>query len=240
MIPYEKRSQEQIDQILKTTGPTQVLEDFVTQDEVDFLLDYYNQQDKTQKSTGPLTCPPPWDGQVFLAILEKVEDVLDAKIEPFGGNYFRVQTPHIIHNDIPKDNHDIIPGKSIVIPLEKKYKEGIVPKDNDAEFYVFDQMFFHAPVKCFKGGPEMESPWNIPLYEYDDIYGLHNDNRKPEGNFRHIFKKKWLEGFSIEKSCRWKPNDLIIFDCARLHCASAFNKNNIIEKTGLSIFTSFR
>ncbi len=240
METYKKRNQDQINTILKTTGKSQVFEEFLSQDEIDHLLCIYEESEKCQKISGPLTGIPPWDDVVFKGVLEKIEDALSTKVEPFGGNYFRVQAPHGIHNDIPKNNHNIVPGKSIVIPLEKSYRDGTEPKDNDAEFYVFDQMFFHEPVKCFKGGPVMESPWNIPLYEYDDIYGLHDDDRIPSGNFRHIIKKRWLEGLSIEKTCRWKPKDVIVFDCVRLHCASTFTKNNIIQKTGLSIFTSFR
>ena len=52
-------------------------------------------------------------------------------------------------------------------------------------------------------------------------------------------KNEWLEGFSVETECNWVPGNVIIFDCAKLHCASNFLDNGIIEKTGLSIFTEY-
>ena len=58
------------------------------------------------------------------------QDLLDCA---HGGNYFEVKHPHILHNDVPHDT-DILPGKCIVIPLEKVYAEFKVPNDTDAKF----------------------------------------------------------------------------------------------------------
>jgi hypothetical protein len=236
-----KRSQEQIDEIISRTGETVVFEKYLTADEVSHLLGIFKRDnEKIFKSSGPVNGIPPWDDAVFKSIVDRVCTDMNVELEIFGGNYFNVKVPHGIHNDVPKDDHSTIPAKCIVIPLEKIYRDDWEHRDDDAQFYVFDQMYVEGPVKCYKGGPEMDSPFNIPLYDYSDIYGIHEDCRKPEGNFKHLMQKRWLEGFSIEKTCNWVPGDVIVFDCARIHCASAFTRNGIMEKTGLSIFASYR
>ena len=229
--------------ILDNCGPTIQLKNFISESAMIHLLNIHKHRpdsEKVFKNTGPIASklPDTVDGH-FQDILQRVEKVLGKKIKPYGGNYFEVKKPHILHNDVPHDT-DILPGKCIVIPLEKVYSRYQFPMLDDAKFYVFDQMYFDRPVKCFKN-KQSAKKWekgNEPIFSYEDVYNLHEDNRVPDIDTGHM-NDEWLEGFSVESVCNWVPGDIIIFDCARLHCASNFLDNGIQEKTGLSIFTEY-
>lgn len=229
--------------ILNKTSPTLIIKNFISEPEQIHLLNIHKDRpdsEKVFKNTGPIASKLPHkDDGHFQNIMSRVEDVLHAKVKPFGGNYFTVRHPHILHNDVPHD-HNIIPGKCIVLPLEKVYTKYQFPMLDDAQFYIFDQMYFDRPVKCFKNKESARKyeKGNEPIFSYEDVYNLHEDNRLPDTKTGHM-KDEWLEGFSVESACNWVPGDAIIFDCARLHCASNFMDNGIEEKTGLSIFTEY-
>ncbi len=230
-------------QIIDNTSPTITIKNFLSEVEQIHLLNIHKDRpdhEKVFKNTGPVVSKLPHESDHhYQNIMKRVESVLDAKIKPFGGNYFTVKKPHILHNDVPKD-HAIIPGKCIVLPLEKVYTTYRLPMLDDAKFYIFDQMYFDRPVKCFKNkdSAQMYEKGNEPIFEYSGVHNLHQDNRIPNTDTGHM-KQEWLEGFSIESECPWVPGDAIIFDCARLHCSSNFLENGMEEKTGLSIFTEY-
>lgn len=244
------RPKEQVDQMLDRCGTTVILKRFISDIDIDTLLnlyyagtnkDYKNIGYKSNPSSGPITyiAKEFKHKSEFVEIFDRIQQKLNLNLNIWGGNFFETTKPYIIHNDIDF-RHEIIPGKCIVIPLVKNYKtDHHKASDTDAKFYIFDQMFFHGAVKCFKNSEEIISPYNIPLYDYSDIYKIHNDNRMPNVDAGHM-RQEWLEGFSIEKECNWVPGDVIVFDCARLHCASNFHNNNIESKIGLSLFTSFK
>ena len=230
--------------ILDNCSPTLQIENFLSDQALEHLLKIHKNRpddEKIYKNTGPIASKLPHksDGH-FQEVLSNVEDILNVKVKPFGGNYFEVTSPHILHNDVPKD-HNIIPGKCIVLPLEKVYvDEAILPHDEDAKFYIFEQMYFDRPVKCFKN-KQSARKWekgNEPIFSYEDVYNLHEDNRIPDTTTSHM-NQEWLEGFSVETECNWVPGNAIIFDCAKLHCASNFLDNGMQGKTGLSIFTEY-
>jgi len=231
------------EKILETCSPTLKLKNFLSEPELIHLLNIHKDRpdsEKVFKVTGPIASKLPHKSDKhYQNILSRVEEVLKRKVKPFGGNYFTVKKPHILHNDVPKD-HATIPGKCIVLPLEKVYTKYQLPMLDDAKFYIFDQMYFDRPVKCFKNkeAAKMYAKGNEPIFTYEDVYNLHEDNRVPDVSTGHM-KDEWLEGFSVEAECNWVPGDAIIFDCARLHCASNFLENGMEEKTGLSIFTEF-
>ena len=118
--------------IIDRCSPTLQIENFLSEQALIHLLKIHQDRPDDQKifkNTGPIASKLPHesDGH-FQEVLSKVEDILSAKIKPFGGNYFEVTSPHILHNDVPKD-HNIIPGKCIVLPLEKVYTTYQVPKE---------------------------------------------------------------------------------------------------------------
>ena len=205
-------------------------------------FDIYNSNSRRIiKNTGPIALIADEFKELpaFQNIFNKVQKELQLDLNIWAGNFFETDKPYVIHNDVDY-RHNIIPGKCLVIPLQKFYLEDAPVRDSDTQFHIFDQMFFHAPVKCFKGSTDIPNFYNWPLYDYKDVHGLHEDNRKPDINT--MFDEKypqWMEGFSIESSCDWVPGDVIVFDCVRLHCASNFLDNGIYKKIGLSLFTSY-
>lgn len=234
------RQQSDIDNILDSVGETIVIDNFITPEEVEHLLDIHQScKNKRKKLTGPITSEVPYTNKIFIEVFHRIERLLDTKLKIFGGNYFQVNIPHIIHNDVPFD-HNTIPGKCIVIPLEKIYKNiNQTPKPDDAKFYVFDQMYFHGPVKAFRNSKKRKDTiHNIPLFEYSDVYGMGPENEYPDIDATHC-NPEWYRGLTVEKECLWNPGSVIIFDCVRLHCSDDFTFTGIQEKTGLSIFTSY-
>jgi hypothetical protein len=237
-IKYRKDSD--IDYILSNVGSTCILENFLSQNEIDHLLSIHkNYENKREKITGPITSKVPLRDPVFIDIFKRIESIIGKELNIFGGNYFQVDWPHIIHNDVPFD-HSIIPGKCIVIPLEKIYKDPQqIPKKTDSKFYVFDQMYFHGPVKAFRNSRVIKNVvHNIPLYEYTDVYGLDPSDEYPDIDTTHC-DPEWTRGLTVEKECLWVPGSIIIFDCVRLHCADDFRFTGIRQKTGLSVFTTY-
>lgn len=244
-----QRPDDQVTQILDRTGDTVILDQFISDQDIDTLLEIYNKgTGKDYKSigwendirTGPTTLIAREfkDDPNFIEIFDRIQNKLGIKLKIWGGNFFETIKPYIIHNDIDF-RHEIMPGKCLVIPLVKNYKVNNYKASNeDAKFYIFDQMFFHGAVKCFKNNKDIVSPYNVPLYDYSNIHGIHSDNRIPDVDAGHM-KQEWLEGFSIESACNWVPGDVIVFDCVRLHCASNFLDHGIESKIGLSLFTSY-
>jgi hypothetical protein len=246
---FINRPQEQVDSILNRTGDTIILDNFISDQDIDILLEIYNNgTGKDYKNigwendlrTGPTTLIVREfkEDTRFIEVFDRIQNKLGINLKIWGGNFFETTKPYIIHNDVDF-RHDRIPGKCLVIPLVKNYNSDKYKASNDdAKFYIFDQMFFHGAVKCFKNSKDIVSPYNVPLYDYKDIHGIHSDNRIPDIDAGHM-KQEWLEGFSIESACNWVPGDVIVFDCVRLHCASNFLDHGIESKIGLSLFTSY-
>ena len=55
--------------------------------------------------------------------------------------------------------------------------------------------------------------------------------------FTHLPIERFT-GLTIECIVEWKPGDIIVFDTARIHCATDFLKHGITRKLGYSIFTA--
>ena len=236
------RPQDQTDKLLSNLSDTIILKDFITEDDIDKLVDIYKQYSAlaVSKNTGPTTVITRHfkDDPAFVAIFERIQNQLGIQVSIWGGNFFDTPKPFAIHNDVDF-RHDIMPAKCMVIPLEKRYKTDYTyVTDEDAKFYIFDQTCPHGAVKCFKGTKDMPSPYNIPLDEYSMLTDVHKDNRIPD--IEVSFNQQWLEGLSVEKECSWIPGDVIVFDCIRLHCSSDFRQKGIQSKLGLSLFTQYK
>ena len=124
-------------------------------------------------------CPDAVDGH-FQDIMNRVQEVLGKKIKPMEVTTLKLNNPHTTQRRSMIPN--ILPGKCIVIPLEKVYAEFKVPNDTDAKFYIFEQMYFDRPVKCFKNKQSARKyeKGNESIFTYEDVYKLHEDNRVPK------------------------------------------------------------
>ena len=206
----------------------------VNQGFIDYLLNQFHNSQKIEKNTGPVVMNYSPDRQKYEAWFTPVQNFVDHLIGEslvWGSNIFRVETPHIIHNDDYEEKiYDIF--KTVVIPLE-------ISKPTN--FVVFDQYYLDGPIKCHRGYSNIpESFYNKSLTDYSDIV---NFTDKP---FNEAIYKEYLthvpyealHGLTVESIVRWQPGDAITFDMGKLHSAVNFKEHNIDYKIGYSIFTA--
>jgi hypothetical protein len=232
------RTLEQINSIKATISDPYAIEDFLSVDDVDYLVKLFDSQEiesnKVYKNTGPITLDiKPYLGDPVVA---KIIDKLVKELGPFemtAGFFFTTNYPHIIHND---DTFELPAGvyKGITIPL-KVYGSERIPK-----LCFFDQFYFHGPAKFFYGEEDIPTYYNKQVYNYQDVDGISDamlvDESTRVSYLSHL-KPKWLTGLTLWGTLDWRPTSVLIFDSTRLHCASDFRQQGITHKLGISIFT---
>lgn len=234
----ETRSQQDRDKIIAKLSDPYAVENFLSQDEVHELIEIHEHKTvRTHKNTGPTTTKID-DEDLTIDVFKKITDRLKNQIgdyKIFGNFYFKVEIPHIIHND---DLYEFpLLYKAATLPLRITYKD---PTSTETPFLCFfDQYYLEGPAKFFKGGVSFPEYYNKNISDYSKVYGLTDqpfDYEIKQKYFTHL-KDAWLEGLSFKKALPWKPGNALIFDCARLHSASNFLDKGITGKLGISIFT---
>ena len=215
------------------------LENFLSQDEVEFLVNYFETDDsKIVKSTGPVTSRELRDEFNTIPELVAIFDRIKSHIGECGiytSFMFHTNTAHLIHND--DDKLFPLTYKAITIPLRIEYE---LEDTGYPNLCIFDQYYLEGPSKFFNGSRGIASYYNVPVYNY---FRVHNKSKNKipleiyNKYFTHL-QPRWLEGLSINSMHTWKPGNAIVFDAVRLHCASNFSAIGIKKKLGLSIFTA--
>jgi len=232
------RNQSQIESIKSKVSDPYIIDDFLSVDDIDYLIKLFNSQEiaenKVYKNTGPITL----DIEPYLedSVVSKIIDKLVKEIGPFeitSGFFFTTNYPHVIHND---DTFKLPDGvyKGITIPL-KAYGSDRIPK-----LCFFDQFYFHGPAKFFYGDKDIPTYYNKQVYNYKEVDGILDtmliDESTRVSYLTHL-KPKWLTGLTFWGTLDWRPTSALIFDSTRLHCASDFRQQGITHKLGISIFT---
>jgi len=227
------RTCEQIAKIKKTITDPCSIQDFLSVEEVSYLLELFdNAQEKTHKNTGPITVDlqPYFSDTVVATIIEKLKDHIgDFTIT--SALFFQTDYPHIVHND---DTFELPDGvyKAITLPLKLNGFSEQYPK-----LCFFNQFYFHGPAKFFNGSEEVPTYYNKQVYKYTDVENTVDVPFQDHNNYFSHLKSQWLQGLSLQSALDWIPGNAIIFDSVRLHCASDFRKLGITSKLGISIFT---
>ena len=233
------RNDEEKQEILNRLEPTRVIKNCISVEMMDMLRGVYASSEKNFKNTGPITVDyfprkPPYED--WWLTVDKLITPYIGKHSTFTTNFYEVEYPHILHND---DSIALKPRlhKTVVIPLEIS---------EPTEFAIFDQCYLDGPVKLRHGGtPKNKNHDKTTTYYNTDITdnsklinytGKDFDPELWEDKFTHYGIEKF-HGLSIESIVKWNPGDIIIFDTARIHCATDFRKQGIKRKLGYSIFT---
>ena len=215
------------------SDPKQIL-DFITKDENNSLIEYFNTQEKIEKNTGPVVAKIDTNNTVFNNIFTRLKLVI-GEVKVMSAIVFETPWAHVIHNDI--DNNFNTPYKAVTIPLKLW---GDV-KDEDIKLMMFDQYYYHGGKKFMNGGTQTKNFYAYgPLLEYSDVSYTNNKGIAKEVKERYLthLQPNWLEGLSIHSYFPWKINSAIIFDVARLHSSSDFNALGVERKLAMSIFTA--
>lgn len=240
------RTNDQISAIKATIEEPRQIVDFISQEEINYLVNIYNSSDdssspykgKIKKNTGPVTL----ELTQFLSdvVVKNIFEKIKKEIGPYdivSAFFFKTDYPHVIHNDDSFELPDNV-YKAITLPLAI-YGDSIV---GFPSLCFFEQFYFHGPSKFFKGEEYIPTYYNKQIYEYENIENLTDktfDHIIYKKYFTHV-KKTWLDGLTFHSAIDWIPGSAIIFDSVRLHCASDFRKLGIKEKLAISIFTKKR
>ena len=230
------RTLEQINHIKSKIIDPYTIQDFISQEDVRYLISLFESQtvepNKVYKNTGPITLDinPFLEDIVVQKMLARIREEI-GEYEITAGFFFWTNYPHIIHND---DTFELPDGvyRAVTIPLKLDASTTDYPK-----LCFFDQFYFHGPAKFFNGETEVPTYYNKCVYEYTNVDGLVETTIDDPNKWLTHLKPKWLEGLSIHSTLPWKPTSALIFDSTRLHCASDFRRLNIPSKLGISIFT---
>jgi hypothetical protein len=215
------------------SDPKQIL-DFITKDENNSLIEYFNTQEKIHKNTGPIVANIDTNNDVFDNIFTRLKAVL-GEVTVMSAIVFETPWAHVIHNDV--DNNYKTPYKAITIPLKLW---GDI-KDEDIKLMMFDQYYYHAGKKFMNGGTQTKNFYKHgPLLEYTNVSYTNDKGIAKEVKEKYLthLQPNWLEGLSIHSYFPWKINSAIIFDVARLHSSSDFNALGVERKMAMSIFTA--
>lgn len=230
---FVMRTQEELERIKQNIKPSGQIEDFITSDERNNLLLYYNRKASNivRKPTGPKT--------YNLENYNDLDWLLDrlkasfGEFKPWSIQFFDTAVPHMIHNDDHPDNPNSY--KTFLFPLS--YNPWY--PTTELEFFVFEQFYFQGEAKFIKNDPGKFPIYkNKMLTEYTDVENLATDpiDNDTANKLTHL-KKSWLEGLSVDKIFKWRFNSVIHFHPCQLHAAGNFLKHNVNRKIGLSIFT---
>lgn len=229
------RTQQQINDIKQTFSKAFTFQNAISHDKINFLIEHFdNSEDKIHKNTGPVVLNV-FEGD---GIIDDVLSFLKSQIGDFDlrfAHYFQTNNPHIIHNDDDFDYPQIY--KAFVIPLR------FSPDNTSTELVVFNQSYFDGPSKFMKDEDTSKFPvyYNTFVTDYSNVHDLDDKgiDESIQKKLTHL-RPTWLEGLSVESIVNQSIGDIIMFDSAKLHCATDFRQLQITSKLALSIFTKIK
>lgn len=233
------RSQADRNTIINNMQDPFSIEDLLSPDEVKELVAIFNlQNNKIHKNTGPVTSDIT-EGFATIPVLQRLFERIKARIGEcriYTSFFFKVEVPHIIHND--DDKLGPIVYKGITVPLELEYEaQPVLP-----HLCFFDQYYLEGPSKFFGNSTKRDIPayYNAHVYEYSQVQNLSTKDFPQDIYLKYLTHCQpfWLKGLSFNSAHEWRPGNGIVFDCVRLHCASDFKVKKIKSKLGLAIFTA--
>lgn len=158
-----------------------------------------------------------------------------------GGNFFETETGYRVHADTGKAGPDAV-LQTFVFPLSMEAKPNVRPRLEQVRFIVLNQTWSGDAAFFLRGSPDEPSEYNIVVKQYHAV-GNKDDEATIDGilleQCPHLSPSNFV-GLSVDKSFQWIPGVPITFPRDRLHVSSAFNRQGIQRKLGLSIFTSPR
>lgn len=163
--------------------------------------------------------------------------------------------PHDIHVDSRDFRTDLNNPKKII-----GYKTVVIPLEIDTDDYPYlftTNQYFYGPTTRLRQGYKDLTEQSLETqrqkengvyfsydYKNDGVKFLSQFNLSREWYNRYIDYENGtphavpycsFEGLSIEKENIWKPNNIIMFDSARIHFGELISKRNATYKLGISL-----
>jgi len=176
--------------------------------------------------------------------MEIVKPIIDSVLgegtwEVTGGNFFETETGYRVHADTGKDGPDRV-LQTFVFPLSITPKPNKKPNLEGVRFLILNQTWSGDAAFFLRGSPDEPNEYNIVVKHYKDV-GNRDDDGTIDGilleQCPHLIPSNFV-GLSVDKSFQWIPGVPITFPRDRLHVSSAFPRQGVAKKLGLSIFTS--
>ena len=178
--------------------------------------------------------------------MEIVKPIIDCALgegtwEVTGGNFFETETGYRVHADTGKDGADRV-LQTFVFPLSQELRDDIPVRLERNRFLVLNQTWAGDAAFFLRGETVEPNEYNQVITDYRDIGNL-DDMETLDGILLeycpHLDIRNFA-GLTVDKHWQWTPGIPMTFPRNRLHVSSAFPRNGIRRKLGLSIFTSRR
>jgi hypothetical protein len=176
--------------------------------------------------------------------LEIVRPIIDGVLgagtwEVAGGNFFETETGYRVHADTGKDGPDRV-LQTFVFPLRQELRTDIPVSLERNRFLVLNQTWAGDAAFFLRGENVEPNEYNQVITDYKDVGNL-DDIETIDGilldHCPHLDIRNFA-GLTVDKHWQWTPGVPMTFPRNRLHVSSAFPRNGIKRKLGLSIFTS--
>jgi hypothetical protein len=159
--------------------------------------------------------------------------------EVTGGNFFETETGYRVHADTGKAGPESV-LQTFVFPLSITPKPNIKPNLERVRFLILNQTWSGDAAFFLRGSPDEPNEYNIIVKDYRGI-GNKDDELVIDAvllsECPHLLPSNFV-GLSVDKNLQWIPGVPITFPRNRLHVSSAFPRQGVAKKLGLSIFTS--
>jgi hypothetical protein len=208
-------------------------------EQIQLLIDCFENNSQMQ------TLPMRRFGLDIAPAVEIVQPVIDNVLgegtwEVAGGNYFETETGYRVHADTGKEGPDRV-WQTFVFPLRYELRTDIPTRLERNRLLILNQTWAGDAAFFLHGETVEPNEYNQVITDYKDVGNL--DPETLDGillDYCPHLKTSNFVGLTVDKHFQWIPGVPITFPRNRLHVSSAFPRNGIKRKLGLSIFTSRR
>ena len=158
-----------------------------------------------------------------------------------GGNFFETETGYRVHADTGREGPQDV-WQTFVFPLRQELREDIPVRLERNRLLVLNQTWSGDAAFFLRGEDTEPNEYNRVVRDYwAEGVGNLDDESSLDGillDYCPHLKPSNFAGLSVDQHFQWTPGVPMTFPRNRLHVSSAFPRNGIRRKLGLSIFTS--
>jgi hypothetical protein len=156
-----------------------------------------------------------------------------------GGNYFETETGYRVHADTGKEGpHQV--WQTFVFPLRHELRTDIPVRLERNRLLILNQTWDKDAAFFLRGETVEPNEYNQVITNYKDVGNLDSED-SIDGillDYCPHLNVSNFAGLSVDKHFQWIPGVPMTFPRNRLHVSSAFPRNGIKRKLGLSLFIS--